>query len=114
MRCRGPPGLASLRRSIQPTSIVEILRSVPGITPTAVIIWVSSTSDSPDATVALLEPRRVPRDLVVQHVARGLLEVQALGGGVGRDQDADRILAKRRWLFERGRLDPAGLTRSDP
>jgi hypothetical protein len=30
------------------------------------------------------------------------------------DQDADRILAKRRWLFERGRLDPAGLTRSDP
>ncbi|GJM44116.1 MAG: sugar ABC transporter substrate-binding protein [Gemmatimonadota bacterium] len=30
------------------------------------------------------------------------------------DQDADRILAKRRWLFERGRLDPAAWTRSDP
>ncbi|MBZ0270117.1 sugar ABC transporter substrate-binding protein [bacterium] len=30
------------------------------------------------------------------------------------DEDADRILAKRRWLFERGRLGGADPSRSDP
>ena len=44
-----------------------------------------------EAAVALLELRGVPRAVVVQQVARGPLEVEALGGGVGGDEDAHRV-----------------------
>ena len=43
-------------------------------------------ADAVDAAEALLDPVRVPRQVVVDHEV-GALEVQALAGGVGRDQD---------------------------
>ena len=43
-------------------------------------------ADAVDAAEALLDPVRVPREVVVDHEV-GALEVQALAGGVGRDQD---------------------------
>ena len=42
-----------------------------------------------DAAVALLEPVRVPGDLVVDQLRAVVLEVDALGRRVGREQDAD-------------------------
>ena len=47
-----------------------------------------------DAAVALFEPDRVPRDLVVDHVAAVVLQVQPLGRRVGRKQDPNRMLAR--------------------
>ncbi len=43
-----------------------------------------------DPAVALLEPRRVPRDLPVQHPPAVALQVDAFGGGVGGHQDPHR------------------------
>ena len=43
-------------------------------------------ADAVDAAEALLDPVRVPREVVVDHQVRDL-EVQALAGGVGREQD---------------------------
>src|SRR5207249_2403108 len=45
-----------------------------------------------DATVALLDAPRVPRQVEVEEVGAVRLEVQALAGGVGGKQDAERIL----------------------
>ena len=42
-----------------------------------------------DAAVALLQAVRVPGDLEVDHAGAVVLEVDALGGGVGGQQDAD-------------------------
>ena len=42
-----------------------------------------------EATVALLQSRRVPGAVVVKQVARGPVQVQSLGGGVGGDEDPD-------------------------
>ncbi len=49
-----------------------------------------------NAPVALLHLVGVPRDLVVDEIAAVLLEVQALGGGVGAEQDAHGGLIGRR------------------
>ena len=43
-------------------------------------------ADAVDAAEALLDPVRVPRQVVVDHQVRGL-EVEALAGGVGGQQD---------------------------
>ena len=43
-----------------------------------------------DTPVALLQPVRVPRDFVVDEPVAVVLEVDAFGGGVGGEQDADR------------------------
>jgi hypothetical protein len=40
-----------------------------------------------DASHALLKPRRIPRDIVVDHPPTEL-HVQALASGIGRDEDA--------------------------
>ena len=45
-----------------------------------------------DAAVALLEPGRVPGDVVVEEVGAVLLEVQALAGRVGGEQDPDGVV----------------------
>ena len=45
-------------------------------------------ADAVDAPEALLDPVGVPREVVVDHQVRGL-EVQALPGGVGGEQDLD-------------------------
>jgi hypothetical protein len=45
-----------------------------------------------DAAVALLEARGVPGDVDVEQVGAVGLEVDALAGGVGGDQDAHRVL----------------------
>ena len=45
-------------------------------------------ADAVDAAEALLDPVRVPRQVVVDHQVRAL-QVQALAGGVGGDQDLD-------------------------
>ena len=42
-----------------------------------------------DAAVALLHHVRIPRNLDVDEVVAVVLEVDALGGGIGREQDAD-------------------------
>lgn len=57
-----------------------------------------------EAAVALFEAGRVPGDFVVEDVAGGRLEVEAFGGGVGGEQDADRVVG----LVERG-LDAVAL-----
>jgi hypothetical protein len=43
-----------------------------------------------DAAVALLQPVGVPGDLVMNQVGAVVLQVDAFGGGVGREQDAHR------------------------
>ena len=54
----------------------------------------SSLADAVDAAEALLDAVRVPRQVVVDHQVRGL-EVQALAGGVGGEQDlAVRVLGE--------------------
>ena len=45
-------------------------------------------ADAVDSAEALLDPVRVPRQVVVDHQVRGL-EVQALPGGVGGEQNLD-------------------------
>ena len=40
-------------------------------------------------TVPLLDPHGVPRDLLMDHVPAGGLEVQPLGGGIGGEQDPE-------------------------
>ena len=45
-----------------------------------------------DAAVALFQAARVPGHVEVEQVPAVGLEVQALAGGVGGDQDADRVL----------------------
>ena len=47
-----------------------------------------------DAAVALLHAARVPGHVEVEQVPAVGLEVQALAGGVGGDQDADRVLLR--------------------
>ena len=49
-----------------------------------------------DAAVALLDPARVPRQVEVEQVGAVRLEVQTLAGGVGRDQDPQRIACRDR------------------
>ena len=44
-----------------------------------------------DSAVALFEPGRVPGNVVVEQVEAVTLEIQALAGRVGRQQDPDRI-----------------------
>ena len=44
-----------------------------------------------DAAVALLQAIRVPGDLPVQQPVAVVLQVDALAGGVGREQDAQRV-----------------------
>ena len=52
-------------------------------------------ADAVDAAEALLDPVRVPRQVVVDHQV-GALQVQALAGGVGGDQDPDvRVLGEQ-------------------
>ncbi len=48
-----------------------------------------------DAAVALLHARRVPRNVEVEEVGAVALEVHALARGVGRDEDAHRVLVGR-------------------
>ena len=56
-------------------------------------------ADAVDAAEALLDAVGVPRQVVVDHQVRAL-EVEALAGGVGRDQDPDvRVLRERSWIF---------------
>ncbi len=43
-----------------------------------------------EAAVALLEPGRIPGNLVVQDIAGRLLQVETLGGSVGGDEHANR------------------------
>ena len=45
-------------------------------------------TDPVDATEALFDPVRVPREVVIDHEV-GTLEVQPFPGGVGGDEDAD-------------------------
>jgi len=45
-----------------------------------------------DAAVALLHARRVPRHVDVEQIGAVVLEVEALARGVGRDEDAHRVL----------------------
>jgi hypothetical protein len=59
-----------------------------------------------DAPVSLLEPVRVPGDLVVEHAVAVALEVDAFARRVRRKKDPNRRL--RRIGLERG-LDPAPL-----
>ena len=47
-----------------------------------------------DAAVALLDAAGVPRQVEVEEVGAVRLEVQALAGGVGGDQDAQRVLGR--------------------
>ena len=47
-----------------------------------------------DPAVALLDPAGVPRQVEVEEVGAVRLEVQALPGGVGGDEDAQRILGR--------------------
>ena len=63
-----------------------------------------------DAAVALLHAARVPGHVEVEQVPAVGLEVQALAGGVGGDQDADRVLLR---VGVEGPLDllPLGLRR---
>jgi hypothetical protein len=55
-----------------------------------------------DAAVALLDAAGVPGQVEVEEVGAVRLEVQALAGGVGGEQDAQRVLRgsvlKRRWI----------------
>src|SRR2546423_13652276 len=44
-------------------------------------------SEAVDAPVTLLQTIRVPRQLVMNDLRRGMLEVQPFRDGVGRDQD---------------------------
>ena len=48
-----------------------------------------------DAAVALLHARGVPGDVEVEEVGAVALEVHALAGGVGGDEDADGVLVGR-------------------
>ncbi len=48
-------------------------------------------TDAVDTAVTLDEPHRVPRQVVVDDVAR-LLEVHALGEHVGRDEDVEEVI----------------------
>ena len=47
-----------------------------------------------DAAVALLEPRRVPRQIEMDEIGAIGLEVDALARRVGADQDAQRLLGR--------------------
>ena len=47
-----------------------------------------------DAADALLQPVRVERDVVVDQAVAVALQVDALAGGVGGEQDADRVLGR--------------------
>ena len=47
-----------------------------------------------DAAVALLDAARVPGQVEVEEVGAVRLEVQALAGGVGGEQDAQRVLGR--------------------
>ena len=47
-----------------------------------------------DAADPLLEPVRVERDVVVDQAVAVALQVDALAGGVGGEQDADRVLGR--------------------
>ncbi len=47
-----------------------------------------------DPAVPLLEPGGVPGDVVVEQVRAEHLEVQALAGGVGRQQDPDGVIGR--------------------
>ena len=63
-------------------------------------------ADAVDAAEALLDPVRVPGQVVVHHEV-GALEVDALARGVGRDEDEDvRVLRE-------GLLDACGAPRAD-
>src|SRR5437773_1926476 len=53
--------------------------------------YVSRLAVSIDATVALFESHRVPRNLVVDDITARGLEVQTLGCDVGCRQQPDRI-----------------------
>ena len=59
---------------------------VKGVDPAAL-------ADAVHAPDALLEPHRVPRQLEVDHQPAGVMQVQAFGGRVGRQQQ--RVRAPR-------------------
>ena len=45
-----------------------------------------------DAAVALLDAARVPRQIEVEEVRTVSLEIEAFAGGIGGEQDAQRVL----------------------
>ncbi len=49
-----------------------------------------------DAAVALLQPRRVPRQVEMDEVGAPGLQVDAFARGVGADEDAQRLLGRSR------------------
>ena len=49
-------------------------------------------ADAVDPAEPLLDAVGVPRQVVVDHEV-GALQVQALAGGIGRDQDVDVLVA---------------------
>ena len=61
-----------------------------------------------DAAVPLFQAVRVPGDLEVDHPGAVVLEVDALGGGVGGQQDADGTVLG---VGLEGRLDPLPVLR---
>ena len=45
-----------------------------------------------NASITLLQPRRIPRQIEVDEVAAPGLQVDALASSVGAEQDAQRLL----------------------
>ena len=69
-----------------------------GIADKVVHSHVSRLAVAVEPAVALLQPRRVPRAVVVQQVAGGAVQIEALGGGVGGDEDTHlrgRVVERR-------------------
>jgi hypothetical protein len=49
-----------------------------------------------DSAIALLEPGRVPRQVEVEQVGAMVLQVNALAGSIGRNEDAQRVFCRVR------------------
>jgi len=68
-----------------------------------------------DSAVALLEPGRVPGQVEMHEVEAANLQVDAFAGGIGADQDAQRLLCRVgvEGLLDRLAAVAAGRTRKD-
>ena len=78
--------------------VVQKAQVCIGITDEVVHRHVARLTVAIEPAVALLQARRVPGAVVVQQVAGGAMQVEALGGGVGGDEDAHlrgRVVERR-------------------
>ena len=72
-----------------------------------------SLAEAVDATDPLLEPQRIPRQLDVDHQAAPVMQVEALAGRVGCDQQIETAVIEPAHQLGANRRRKAAMERAD-